>query len=739
MQKIGDFIYRRSRLIIILTAIITIASLVSFFRFSFDTDFMSAFTGGNPKAEEYNRLIAKYQTGEPVQVLLESDTSLLSKENMLAIFHLQQDIAEIAGIAQVQGPLPPGISLPGQVIAINAAFIEANHPQLRDFIENRYFLTDQFLAGDRKSGILMVTLVPKAAGREVVTALEAVTGRYGQFEISLAGDEVVKDTLWDYLLRIIFILPPVVIILVLTVFALMLRNRRMAALSLVPAALGALWTFGTVFWSGGGLSVVTILTPLFIIIVGSAYGLHYTSHLLDNLGQYAGDRRKLTIETLQRVGIPIFLAAITTMAGFASLIWTNVMPMRQMGIYVTLGIGYAGLLAIFFLPAVLSRIKLPQKPSVSSENRLTRFVLAATKKRALIIGIFAAITVTAIVYVPRIEVLSNQLMFFKEGSEIRQTFAKVEEHFGGAMPLTGEIAAADIQAALLDSQYAGEVLRLERELENVPGIASAFSVFDLIKGVNKMTTGQDAYPQNPVLVQGLIAQMGESKTSWIADDGFRLLVKTKDFTSEDIAGLESFVQSHGSITIITGLPVLFSEMNDLIVRSQVQSLGLALVVIFFMLWITLRRLMAALVGLVPIAITIAAILGMLALTRFNLSIMTATLSAIAVGIGIDYSIHLLASINYYRGRGAGRNESVVQALSTVSRPIMANALGLVAGYSALFFSPLRIHTHVAAVMWVAMLVSSTAALLLVPIFYSRASAAPRLKTRQQRSQDGLVP
>jgi len=198
-----------------------------------------------------------------------------------------------------------------------------------------------------------------------------------------------------------------------------------------------------------------------------------------------------------------------------------------------------------------------------------------------------------------------------------------------------------------------------------------------------------------------------------------MLVKTEDFTNEDIDGLENFVRGNDTIRIINGMPVLFNEMNDLIVSSQIRSLGLALVVVFFMLWITLRRLSAAIVGMVPIAITIASVLGMLSITNLNLNMMTATLSAITVGIGIDYAIHLLSSIYYYRDRGADRAESVIQALSTVSRPIMANALGLAAGYSALFFSPLRIHTHVAAVMWVAMLVSSLATLLLLSIFYSR--------------------
>ena len=59
------------------------------------------------------------------------------------------------------------------------------------------------------------------------------------------------------------------------------------------------------------------------------------------------------------------------------------------------------------------------------------------------------------------------------------------------------------------------------------------------------------------------------------------------------------------------------------------------------------------------------------------------------------------------------------ALNTVSRPVLANAFGLAIGLSVLFFSPLRIHTQVASVMWVAMVISSLAALFLIPLFYSQ--------------------
>ena len=183
--------------------------------------------------------------------------------------------------------------------------------------------------------------------------------------------------------------------------------------------------------------------------------------------------------------------------------------------------------------------------------------------------------------------------------------------------------------------------------------------------------------------------------------------------------LEEFVADQPDIRIITGMPVLFDEMNRLVVESQIRSLGLALVLIFIMLLVTIRKLRAALVAMLPIVLTIAAILTLLAITGFQLNILTANISAISIGVGVDYAIHLISGIYYFRREGQNAPDSVDSALLSLSRPIMANALGLAIGLSILFFSPLRIHTQAATVMWVAMLVSSLAALLLIPIFYSR--------------------
>jgi predicted RND superfamily exporter protein len=499
-------------------------------------------------------------------------------------------------------------------------------------------------------------------------------------------------------------------------------------MAMIPAGLGALWTIGTIFWSGQELNLVTVISPIFIVVMGAADGLHYTSHFIDNMSRYS-DRRELTVETLDMVGMPIFLTTITTMAGFASLTWTEVLPMRQMGIFVSLGIGYAGLLSLFFLPAVLSRVKLPSKPPPARESSLTKLILAASKRKALILVSFMTIIGISIFYIPRLEVVSNQLMFFKADSQIRQTFDKIEKYFGGALPLTAEIVSNRGTRTLRDYRFAEDVLDIERELERLPGVESAFSLFDMIANINRMITGQIDYPENPQFIQRLLTQIDdEDLETWVSDDGLRMMIRTDDLESLDIDRLEAFVTAHHEIGVVTGMPVLFDEMNELVVESQIRSLGLALSLIFIMLLVTIRKVKAALVAMLPIVITIAAILCMISITDFNLNILTANLSAIAIGVGVDYAIHLISGIHYFQKQGLSSTDSVDSALLSLSRPILANAFGLAIGLSVLFFSPLRIHIQVASIMWVAMVISSMGALLLIPIFYSKGNEELKKKT-----------
>jgi predicted RND superfamily exporter protein len=711
-EKLARFIFKRSKFILAFVVLMNVAALISLTRLAIDTDVTGFFNEGNEVYDEYVALTEKYDISESIVVLIEDDTSLLTEENLFTVYDLRTAVEALNGVREVQTYLPTEMRFGSVIRDVDDHLISQHQEEIEDYIQQQYEPAREFLASDESTGIVAITLEYDADGAAVVDDLKPIVKEYTNVKLSLAGDSVIGDTLEWYLLRILFLLPPAAATVILLVFYSMLRNRRLTLLSMLPAAFGALWTLGTIFAQGQAVNIVTAISPIFILVMGSADGLHYTTHLLEKMALYK-DRYTLTLETMKMVLRPIVLTSITTMAGFGSLAWSSLEPLRQMGIYVPLGIGYACLLSVFFLPALLTRIELPKDHHVQENGVITFFVNLPQHKTVILVAVAILLGVSAY-NLPNLKVVSDPLLYFKQGSDIRTTFQTVEDSFGGALLILGDIKAPEGLRTTRDADYAEDVLDMERNLERVPGILTATSLFDVVlKG-----SGQTDYPESPARVNLILERMDdEDLESWYAEDGLRLVARTTDLTSEDVAALRDFVADNPELRTLNGTPVLYDELNRLTVQSQVRSLGLALVLVFLMLAAVFREWKAAFYALVPISITIVAVMGTLSVTGYNLNMVTATLSAITVGVGVDYAIHLISGIQYYRGLGMDTAQSTKEALASVSRPVLASAFGLTAGVSVMFLSPLHIHTEVATMMWVAMTISSFGALALIPLFY----------------------
>jgi hypothetical protein len=731
LNRLAGFIVARSRVIIAIVGLCNLVALLSITRIALDTDITSFFTEGNAVYSEYQSLTGKYGISDSLTVLIEDSDSLLTQENLLTVYDLRAEVETISGIAEVQTFLPEEMPVGGHMLAVDRRFISFHDDELQDYTRDHYAPATGMLAKDESTGLIALTLDDEADAAVIVDELKPIIRRFPGLELSLAGDAVIGDTLEWYLVRILLLLPPAAISLILVVFYSMIRNFRLSLLCLMPAGIGALWTLGTIFWQGQAVNLVTVVSPIFVIVMGSADALHYTTHMLEKLPQFP-DRRRLTAETMRMVLKPIILTSTTTMAGFGSLVWTDLVPIRQMGIYVPLGIGYACLLSIFFLPALLSHVPLPANYEQKNGGVIDFFVNLPRHRGAILVAAAVVVGVSAYCLVD-LKVVSDPLLYFKKDSGIRQTFQTIEDSFGGALVIIGDIAAPRGLDTLRESEYAEDVLEMERELERVPGILSASSLFDVVQSAHTQLTGKFDYPESPAEVSLLLRAMDdEDIASWHQDDGLRLVARTADLSSEDVALLRGFVASHPELRALSGTPMLYDELNRLTVQSQVRSLLMALVLVYLMLWPAFRSARAAFYALVPIAITITAVMGSLVITGFNLNVVTATLSAVTVGVGVDYAIHLISGIQYYRSQGMTTDESVRTALATVSRPILASAFGLSIGISVMFLSPLHIHTEVASVMWVAMTISSFGALALIPLFYQsrreQGAPAPSLRT-----------
>jgi predicted RND superfamily exporter protein len=710
MDRIARFIVTNNKRVIAVTLLLSLLAAAMLFRMSFNADVTSFIIEGNATGREYAALQEKYDTGDPINALVTvpEGESFAEGAVLARLLEFAQAVEDLEGVRSVATVIPATNLVTGQPIT----------PELLEglpdaAVEQGLLATPMaalLISEDRRNTMLMI--MPVGDGFALAGDLQdwVEVNAPSDFEVTLTGNPVVFETVFGMLSWFLLAIPPVVLALLLLVFFASIGDRRLTIMAILPAALGSLWTFGFIFGIGLKVDIVTILVPIFVIVMGSADGLHFVTHYQEESGR-TEDRIERVGVTLRQVGIPMILTTVSTAAGFLSLLVADVRPIQQLGLFAAVGITFAGIISFFFLPALLSHIEVePKGHRALAGPRLTAAIKVLAVRRWVALVLAVGLAAFALVFVPRLQVNSDQLFMFKQDHQIRRDFARMQEALGGATPLVGEFTFdpnADPEAEV------ERILAVSAELEALPGIRRVFSLADVAAML-----AQRARDQAAVALRGeLLTPLGDM----VSDDGLRFVLFPDQFSTSDLRAWLDFAAESDDVRILTGVPVLWDEMARLVLRAQVSSLAMAFFLVAVMLFISYRKVRETLVGLVPMALTIGALLGFIAASGIQLNLVTAIVSSIVLGVGIDYSIHFIAAINYARPEGPGY---VLRAIDTAGRPIVANALGIAAGLTGLWLSPFAIHGKISMIMWVSMPTAALTALVVIPALLPKEGITP---------------
>lgn len=698
MDRIARLLVLHSRRVIALTVLISLVAVVMMFRLKVNADVTQFLTSGNNQGEAWLTLQQKYDTSDPINILVTfpNGETIDDKQALISLIELRDELASVEGVEQV-GSIIPDVN-PVTGAPITAQMIQA----IPDAMVGAFLAQNpvaDLLVSDDGTHTLMVA-VPSTDPVKVARAVSNIEPPDG-LTLDFSGNPMIFATVIDMIGWFLLIIPPAVVILLLLTFFANIGDRRLTILSIVPALLGALWTFGLIFGLGREVDIVSVLVPIFVIVMGSADGLHFVTHFQE-ASERTDDRVERVESTLRQVGVPMILTSISTAAGFLSLLITDVRPIEELGLFTAIGIGFAGVVSFFFLPALLSRLDIrPRHRTAILGPRVTVALKVMAKPRWIAAALAVGLIAFAAVFIPKLQVDSDQLFFIKQNHPLRLSFEHTAEVFGGATPLIGEFvydptAGTDQLTALAS---------VERNLEQLPGIRTVFSAADLVDKVPAAQLDQ-------VLGGSASLPLGKMASS----DGLRFIVFPGPFTTDQLRGWLTFAADTPEIRTLTGMPVLWDEIARLVLRAQIGSLIAAYVLVFLMLLIAYRKLRETLVALAPLVLTTGTLLGFIAASGIQLNLVTAIASSIVIGVGIDYSIHFVAAINYARPAGPGY---VLRAIDSAGRPIVANALGITIGLSALWLSPLKIHPEISMIMWVSMITAALTALLVIPALMPR--------------------
>ena len=697
MDRIARFIVERSRIVLALTALVSILSILMLFRMSFNADVSSFVLEGNETGEAFAELQAKYETTDPINIVasLPDGQTFSTSENVALIAELRDEVSAVEGVVSVAAVVPEENPLTGAPLDADTIRRAPDALVVALIADNP--VSDLLISEDGQH-----TLVFVSPGEDPTAAARRVTDvRVDGLDLTFSGNPVVFASVIDLLTWFLLIIPPLVIALLVLVFFSTIGSVRLSMMALIPAALGSLWTFGLIFALGYRVDIVTVIVPIFVIVMGSADGLHFVTHFQEQDG--SEDAVARVRSALSEVGVPMILTTISTAAGFLSLLVTDVQPIRQLGLFTAIGITFAGVISFFSLPAAISHVSISERSSKAIlGSSLTAGLKRLVRTRIPAIAVTAAILAFGAWGIPQLAVNPDQLFFFKDDDPVRLAFERTEELFGGATPLVGEFAfdPADPAASLAAAQQAAA------DLEALPGVRTVFSVADVAGSLDR--------DQLQAVLSGAIElPMGRM----VADDGMRFLLLPADFATADLERWLVYADESETVVALTGMPVVWDEIARLVLNAQATSLVVAYVLVVIMLLIAYRSVRETLVSLVPITLTLVTLLAFVALSGIQLNLLTAVISSIVLGVGIDYAIHYIAAITHARPDGPGY---VDRAIDKAGRPIVANALGIAVALSALWLSPLKIHSQVSMIMWVAMTTAAATTLIVIPALLPQA-------------------
>ncbi len=654
----------------------------------------------DPARRFYEELLERFGSDDVVVLSLRSE-SLFTPEGLATLTRVTRAVERADGVHHVEGlanavrfrPIDGDLEISGFLEVLPRTQQEAD--RLREDALSDPLRAGTFVSGDGTATGILVTFesmpedvfLAKSLDLEVLSVARKSAP---EMSVMLAGTPHIKAEVGRLLTKELTLMVPVVFVLMSLLSSVFFRSVRIGMVPIAAVALGLVWTVGVMGWVGHDLNIVTTLIPPLILALGFAYATHVVAAFQTSVGDDRAER------SLARVAFPVTFTALTTAAGFLSLLTNGLDVIRGFGIFSAVSTAATLLAALTLVPLLLSGRKTAHAVgAVTEPSWLDRqfSALASFDMRhanAILVGAFIA-SALSVWAATRIEVNLPVIENFGRDTEIRMAYEEVDRLFGGANQFY-VMLRADEPGAFERPEWLREVARLQDWLVDQPEIGGTTSVVQYIEVLNE-ALGPEAVPTRRIPdSENLIAQLllfgANEELDVLLDRAHQVITimvrstatETQEFEllarriDARLAELPDEITGH-----TTGNAILLTRAANQISRGQVMSLLAACGMIGLMLTLYFRSVRLGLYALLPNMLPVLLYFGLLGSTGVTLNNSTALMGSIVLGIATDDTLHLL--VEYRRGLRKHENveEALRHALTHVGRAITCTTMAICVG------------------------------------------------------------
>jgi predicted RND superfamily exporter protein len=638
------------------------------------------------------------------------------------------DIRGAGGVLTIKPLMKKTVAGPEEAASIRDAALE--NPILRDML----------VSADGKAIAIAVPIREKKESYRIVKEIESIVERHraGE-EYHITGLPVAEETFGVEMFKQMAVSAPLAGLIIFMIMYFFFRRLSLIVSPMIVAVMSIVWTMGLLIGAGYTVHIMSSMIPIFLMPIAVVDSVHILSEFYDESMKGHGREAALTT-VMDRLMTPMLYTSVTSAVGFASLALTPIPPVRTFGLFVAFGIMAAWLITITFVPAIT--ILMPER-SISSlgaagkrrdgMKRLQRFMAKlATLRSRLVVAATIVVLAFSAYGISRIVVNDNPVYWFGKNHRIRVADKVLNEHFGGTY-MAYLVLEGSEPGVVKTPETMRYIDALGRSLASLDVVGKTTSIADVVKKIGyelgNRGEGTDVIPETSKAIAQylfLYEMSGDPEDLYhliTPDYGKAVIwVHLKRGDNVDMkrveAAAETFMRENPPPVSMAhewaGLTYINVVWQDKMVSGMMEALLGSFIVVLIIMMVLFRSVIWGLLSMVPLSVTIALIYGLVGISGKNYDMPIAVLSALTLGLSVDFAIHLVQRIRRIYSETGAWDESIKRFFDDPVRALMRNAAVIAIGFTPLLFAPLVPYKTVGFFMAAIMIISGVVTLIVLP-------------------------
>lgn len=587
-----------------------------------------------------------------------------------------------------------------------------------------------------------------AQDHERVEIVRQVMDKYrGDAQLFLGGVSMITSDMITYIKSDLVVFGVAILLFIVVMLAVIFRQLRYIVLPLATCLMSVLLMLGWISWIDWRLTVISSNFVALLLILALAFTIYIVVRYRELHAQHPDwSQAELVLTTSRMMVVPCLYSALTTMVAFMSLLMSGIRPVIDFGWMMTIGLVVSFFLSFVLLPAGLMVLPKgePKDRGDQSAAMTLRFSRFAERHGGIVLLIALAASILSIYGISRLEVENRFIDYFHEDSEIHQGMTVIDQELGGTVTLdiildadkTAQVAQANGAEDMEDDPFADpepemeddpfadeedpfadessvkktpesywftingldEIKKLHTYLESLPEVGKVQSLAITYQLAEDINGGR----LNNFELNVLRRALSDDITSFLIDPYLsdenqqaRISLRVKETTpdlrrAELVEKIRAYAENEVGLkpeqVNFTGMLVLYNNMLQSLFQSQIATIGVVFVSIMLMILVLFRSFKVALIAILPNMLAASVVLGGMGIVGIPLDMMTITIAAITVGVGVDQAIQYFYRFRVEFAQTGNYIESMHNSHASIGRAMYYTSTIIIVGFSILALS-----------------------------------------------------